>query len=89
MPTVQFTANLARQTNAPTCEVAGETVRESLDAVFALHPALRGYVLDDQGSVRKHVVVFVDGTAITDRARLSDAVNPTSEIFVMQALSGG
>ncbi len=89
MPTVQFTANLARQTTAPTCDVAGETVRESLDAVFALHPALRGYLLDDQGAVRKHVVVFVDGTAIRDRARLSDAVNPASEIFVMQALSGG
>jgi hypothetical protein len=38
-------------------------------------------VLDDQGAVRKHVVVFVDGTAIRDRARLSDAVNPTSEIL--------
>lgn len=89
MPVVQFTANLARQTNAPTCEVAGSTVREALDAVFALHPALQGYVLDDQKAVRKHVVVFVDGTAITDRQGLSDAVNPESEIFVMQALSGG
>lgn len=89
MPTVQFTDNLSRQTNAPLCEVMGDTVLECMDAVFALHPALRGYVLDDQGAVRKHVVVFVDGTAIRDRARLSDAVSPASEIFVMQALSGG
>ena len=89
MPTVQFTANLARQTAAPTCEVGGSTVRDALDAVFADHPTLRGYVLDDQNAVRKHVVVFVDGTAITDRIKLSDAVTPTSDIFVMQALSGG
>lgn len=89
MPTVQFTANLARQTAAPTCEVSGGTVRESLDAVFADHPTLRGYVLDDQNAVRKHVVVFVDGTAILDRETLSDVVKPTSDIFVMQALSGG
>ena len=89
MPTVQFTANLARQTAAPTCEVGGSTVRDVLDAVFADHPTLRGYVLDDQNAVRKHVVVFVDGTAITDRIKLSDAVTPTSDIFVMQALSGG
>lgn len=89
MPVVQFTANLARQTSAPACEVSGTTAREALDAVFAQHPQLQSYVLDDQRAVRKHVVVFVDGTAITDRQHLSDAVMPESEIFVMQALSGG
>lgn len=89
MPVVQFTANLASQTAAPACTVNGATVRECLDAVFAQHPSLRSYVLDDQNAARQHVVVFVDGTAITDRRRLSDAVRPESEIFVMQALSGG
>ena len=89
MPTVHFTANLASQTAAPVCQVDGATVREALNEVFTLHPALRSYVLDDQGAVRQHVVVFVDGTAITDRRKLADAVLPDSEIFVMQALSGG
>jgi len=89
MPTVQFTANLASQTEAPVCKVEGTTVREALHAVFTGHPTLRSYVLDDQGAVRKHVVVFVDGTAITDRQKQADAVRPDSEIFVMQALSGG
>ncbi|MDZ4404869.1 MoaD/ThiS family protein [Prosthecobacter sp.] len=89
MPVVQFTDNLSRQTNAPPCDVMGGTVRECLDAVFSLHPALRRYVLDDQNAVRQHVVVFVDGTAITDRRTQSDTVRPDSEIFVMQALSGG
>jgi hypothetical protein len=89
MPTVHFTANLASQTAAPVCQVDGATVREALNAVFMQHPTLRGYVLDDQGSVRQHVVVFVDGTAITDRCQQANAVLPDSEIFVMQALSGG
>ncbi len=89
MPVVQFTANLARQASAPTCEVAGSTVRKALDAVFTQHPLLRGYVLDDQAELRKHVVVFVDGTAIADRKKLTDSVSEKSEIFVMQALSGG
>lgn len=89
MPTVHFTANLARQTTAPVCEVDGTTVSEALHAVFALHPTLRGYVLDDQGAVRQHVVVFVDGTAIADRRSQADAVMAESEIFVMQSLSGG
>jgi predicted phage tail protein len=89
MPTVHFTANLTRQTNAPMCEVSGSTAREALDAVFVQHPTLRGYILDDQNEVRTHIVVFVDGTAVKDRRGLSDAVLPDSEIFVMQALSGG
>ncbi|WP_395748363.1 MoaD/ThiS family protein [Prosthecobacter sp.] len=89
MPTVHFTANLARQTAAPVCEVAGATVREALQAVFARHPALRSYVLDDQGAVRQHVVVFVDGTAIADRRQQADVLKPDSEVFVMQSLSGG
>lgn len=89
MPVVEFTRNLASQTDAPSCRVEGATVREALDAVFALHPNLRCYILDDQGAVRTHVVVFADGVAVKDRSRLTDAVRPDSEIFVMQALSGG
>lgn len=89
MITVDFTSSLSHQTDAPRSSVEGATVRECLDAVFAMHPALRGYVLDDQNAVRQHVVVFLDGTAITDRRTQSDPVKPDSEIFVMQALSGG
>jgi hypothetical protein len=33
--------------------------------------------------------VFLDGEQIADRVGLSDAVRPESEIYVMQALSGG
>jgi molybdopterin converting factor small subunit len=89
MPLVEFTANLARQTRAPSCRVEGATVGEALRAVFSGTPALKSYVLDDQGAVRTHVVIFLDGNAIRDRHQLSDAVRPDSEIFVMQALSGG
>lgn len=89
MPTVEFTANLANQTQAPKCLVDGATVRECLHGVFELYPNLRGYVLDDQNAIRQHVVVFVDGTAIRDRRTQTDAVRPDSELFVMQALSGG
>jgi hypothetical protein len=89
MPQVHFTRNLASQTDAPSCEAPGGTVAEALEAVFTRHPKLRGYIVDDQGALRTHVVVFVDGNAMVDRTRLSDAVRPESEIFVMQALSGG
>ena len=65
------------------------TARSALDVYFELYPAVRSYVLDDAGAVRKHVAVFVDGDLVTDRAGLTDPVTPTSTIHVFQALSGG
>ena len=89
MPRVVFTANLQRHVACPEREVEGSTVAEALDAAFSHAPALRGYVLDEQGHVRRHVVIYVDGRRIADRQRLTDPVTATGEICVFQALSGG
>ena len=89
MPRVVFTSNLQRHVACPEREVAGATVAESLTVVFADAPQVREYVLDEQGHVRKHIHIYVDGRRIADRRRLSDAVGPRSEICVLQALSGG
>jgi molybdopterin converting factor small subunit len=89
MPRVVFTANLQRHISAPPSEAPGPTVRAALEAVFATNPRLRSYVLDDQGRVRHHVVVFVGGQRIKDPAGLSDLVSESDEIFVMQSLAGG
>jgi len=85
VPRIEVTPILARHLKVEPAEVEGGSVEEALASLFALHPKLRGYVLDDQGAVRKHVVVFVDG----ERARLPDPVAAGAEIVVMQALSGG
>jgi hypothetical protein len=87
--TVVFTPNLKRHVECPTEQVTGATVRAVLDAVFAANPRLRGYVLDDQGALRRHMMVFVDGQQIADPSGLGDAVRDASEVYVMQALSGG
>lgn len=89
MATIRFTATLARHRAAPAASAPGGTVRAVLDAALADDPLLRAYVLDDQGRVRRHVNIFVDGTMLADRVRLSDPVAPASEIYVLQALSGG
>ena len=89
MPKVSFTANIQRHVACPDTEVSGATVREAIEAVFAGNPQARSYVLDDQGSLRRHMIIFVDGVAIRDRVRLSDSVGAQSTIHVFQALSGG
>jgi hypothetical protein len=89
MPRITFTQNLQRHVACPPCDVAGSTVRESLEAAFAVYPKVRSYVLDEHGALRFHMAVYVDGVPIPDRQGLTDPVSGASEIFVMQALSGG
>ncbi len=89
MPRVVFTSHLQRHVACPETDVQGTTVGQALAAVFETAPQVRDYVLDEQGHVRRHVHIYVDGQRIADRERLSDAVAPHSEIFVLQALSGG
>ena len=89
MAKVVFTPNIQCHVALPETQASGRTVRDVLDAVFAEHPQARGYVLDDQASLRKHMTIFVDGRMIRDRARLTDAVSESSTVYVFQALSGG
>ncbi len=90
MPTLVCTPNLARHfdTKPLTCQDA-HTVAECLAELFARTPQAKGYLLEDDGSVRKHVVIFVNGKPITDRLAQSDPVQPADSIQVFQALSGG
>ncbi len=97
MPTVVVAPALARWLTASpganvgerTCAAAGATVREVLDAVFTQYPTLRGYVVDERGALRHHVVAFVDGVAVADKQGLAEPVPAGAEVYLCQALSGG
>lgn len=89
MARVIFTQQLERFTQAPEIECGAGTLRQALEVAFQANPQLRGYVLDEQGHLRKHLFVFIDGIRARDRSGLSDAVAAASEVYVMQALSGG
>lgn len=89
MPRIVCAPAIQRHVPSPQREVTAATVGAALEAAFREQPELRGYILDDQGRLRRHVAVFVDGCMIRDRRGLSDPVAPRSEIYVAQALSGG
>ena len=89
MPSVVFTPALRRFLRVPETRVAGATVRDALDGVFGANRALRSYVLDDQGALRRHVAIYVNGDPVRDRTGLSDPVAGDDEIYVFQGLTGG
>lgn len=89
MARIAFTSNLQRHVKCPPADVPGDSVAEVLGAYFKTHPDVRSYVLDERGSLRKHMAIYVSGDAVVDRDSLSDHVAGDAEIWVMQALSGG
>ena len=89
MATVRFTQNIQRHVPCPTREASGPTLRTVLDAYFVENERARAYVLDEQGKIRQHMLVFIDGEMAQDRDHLTDPVKPTSTVDVIQALSGG
>lgn len=70
-------------------EVEAACVKEMVHSLENHYPGLKNFLLDDQGSLRQHVNIFVDGNLIKDRNSLLDKINPQSEVYIMQALSGG
>jgi molybdopterin converting factor small subunit len=89
MATVRFTRNIQRHVSCPTEQVTASTLREALDAYFAAHERARGYVLDDRGTLRKHMAAFINGRQIEDRQQLSDALDDGAVIDIVQSVSGG
>ncbi|MFO1498323.1 MAG: MoaD/ThiS family protein [Verrucomicrobiota bacterium] len=89
MPQVRFTQNIQRHVACPPRVVEGVSVRQVLEAYFRENPPARGYVLDDQGALRRHMALFIDGQPVLDRKGLADSVPAEGVVDVVQALSGG
>lgn len=90
MPTVKFTYALRRFfSGLKETPAHGATLKEVLNEIESNYPGIRSYIVDDQGSLRKHVNIFIDGQLISDRLLLTDPFSENSEIYIMQALSGG
>ena len=89
MPIVDFAPALTRHVACPAQQVAAPTLRGAFESAFAAAPAMRAYVLDEQGAVRKHVAVFVNGVMIASRSDLELPLAPADKVMVIQALTGG
>ena len=86
MATVKFTYALKRFfPDLKEMNAAGNTLTEVFNEVEASYPKVRSYLLDEHGSLRGHVNIFIDGNIIEDRDGLSDRCSPNSEIDIMQA----
>ena len=67
-------------------EAAGTTLGGVLLDLDRQFPGLRFRVVDEQGRLRKHVNVWLDGERVRD---LGAGLDGVEEVVIMQALSGG
>ncbi len=89
MAEVHFTSWLREVAPKEPAHAAGTTVGEALADLFVAEPQVRGYVLDDQGRLRKHVCIFADGERLANATALGHPIGEKSILYVMQALTGG
>lgn len=68
---------------------APNTVGGLLAALSASHPGLYDRLMTEQGLLRPHVNLFVDGENIRFTGGLETGVDASSEILVLPAISGG
>ena len=65
--------------------IDGSTAGEVLRTLETKQPRLRGWILDETGSLREHVALFVD----SQRVSLGRPIEQDDELFVVQAITGG
>ena len=68
---------------------ARDSLAEALAVLWQECPAVRDRVLTEQGEVRPHINIFVDGESIRDLDGLATRVREGAEIFILPAVSGG
>lgn len=91
MQIIKFTQALKRfYPELGEIEMEAANLTEMLDALEVQFKGIKNYIVDDQGVLRQHVNIFVNGKMLEDRDGLSDSISDEDcEIFIMQALSGG
>jgi sulfur-carrier protein len=66
-----------------------QSISQALSLLWARYPAVRDRVITEQGEVRPHINIFVDGESIRDCGGLGCPVQDGAEIFILPAVSGG
>lgn len=67
-------------------QARGATLAELLGDLERQYSGIRFRMIDEQGRVRRHIRIFINGAQVDD---LSQALDPADEVVIVQALSGG
>jgi len=83
---VLIPTSLRSYTRVSRVAAIGATLGDVLADLDRQFPGIRFRMLDEQDQLRPHMRVFVNGEAIRDPAQ---PLQPTDDVSIVQALSGG
>ena len=83
---VMMPSALRSYTGAGEVEAEGETLAALLDDLDRRYPGIRFRVVDEQDRIRRHIRFFINGEQSFD---LGLKLEPDTEVYIVQALSGG
>lgn len=86
---VTLTANLQKYYPERSFSIDAATLRELLQKMDGVRPHFSRYLLEDDGSIRRHVNFFVNGELVRDKKNLDFRLPENADVHLMQALSGG
>ena len=89
MARISFTQHLRGVGPTSPASYDGATLGDVLTAVARDFPRLPSYLLDDQGNLRRHIAIFIDGVMEPREQALARKLCPDSDVHIFQALSGG
>ena len=90
MAQIRFTSALKRfYPDLKPLELEVSSISEVIASIEEMYPGLTDYLVDEQGALRKHVNIYIGENLIEDRTNLKDIVNPSDQVLIFQALSGG
>lgn len=70
-------------------EISAATVSGAIEALLAAHPRLRIHIFDEQGELRRHILLFLNQTNVKELPGLDHPLNAGDRLSVVQAVSGG
>jgi sulfur-carrier protein len=86
MPRVILTGSIRQHVGGlGAVDVVGDTVRAVVAELEATYPPLRGWVVDERGILRRHVKLFLHGSAVG----LDATLRHEDELHIVAAISGG
>jgi molybdopterin synthase sulfur carrier subunit len=85
MAVVRLRGPLKQLAGGPEHRLDGACVGDLLVALEAANPAMKGWVLDERGILRRHINVFVNG----EPGAQDTEVAAEDRVDVLPALSGG
>jgi hypothetical protein len=72
-----------------TVRLEATSAKGALEALFVQYPLLKFHLLDNNGNLRTHLVIFHDGVPIHPLRDSDIPFTKNEEIHILQAVSGG